>query len=282
MIFIMPGSSAVGALTIDALLDLGVAAETIRAGVRSPEKAALKVPVVRADYTDPASLRATFEGVKTLALIPTKSPPGQRCVEHENAIAAAAAAGVERVVFLSIVTHSPESVAAIAPFILFAESATRTSGMDWAIVRMGLYLEPVADWVPELVKMGRLPYPVRQGKAAYVTREDVARTFAAVCANPALKGEIYNATADPVTMPELAAAIGAAIGEEIPFEACSQDEFIELCNMSGEPPFITRVLLSLYRAIEMGEMNAFTSDVERVTGRPAETPAHYFQRVLAP
>lgn len=277
----MPGASAVGALTIQSLIEAGVDASAVIAGARSPERAAhLPVPVRRADYNDAASMTEAFAGVDTLALIPSKTPPAERCVEYANAIGAAHAAGVRRVVFLSIVTAAPDSVSAIAPFILFAENLTRNSAMDWAIVRMGLYLEPVAAWAPELIKMGRLPYPVQGGNAAYVSREDVARTLAAVCKDPARRGEIYYASADPVSMPELAEALSLATGKPIPFNPRSDEEFIEICNMSDEPPFITKVLLSLYKAIQRDEMVSVRSDVAMLTGQPAETPAQFFARVL--
>lgn len=283
MIFVMPGSSQVGRLTIAHLKAQGASEDEVIAGARRPaELKGLNVQARQADYSDPATLVAAFAGVQTLILIPTKTPPALRCVEHANALDAAASAGVERVIFLSIMTASVDSVSAVAPFILFAENATRNSGLNWAILRMALYMEPVAEWVPDLIRMGRLPYPVRRGAAAYVTRDDVARFLAAVALDPERKGAIYKIAApNTVTMPELAAAISEGCGHHIPFEPCSADEFVQICFEGNESPFITRVLVSLYQAIEAGEFDAPSDDVERLTGTPATSVQAFFAKALA-
>ncbi len=279
MIFVMPGTSQVGQLTIEALLARGTPAAGIAAGARRADAVAPGgVQTRHADYSDAPSMEAAFAGVETLILIPTKTPPAARCVEYDNAISAASKAGVKRVIFLSILTATADSVSAIAPFILFAENRTRNSGMDWAILRMGLYMEPVADWVPELLEMGCLPYPVARGRAAYVTRDDVARSLAAVAQNASWDGGVYTIAApEAVTMPELANAISKGCGHTIPFRPCSEEAFVEICFKGNETPFITTVLLSLYRAIERDEFDVSGSDVARLTGKPAVSVDAYFQ-----
>ena len=280
-IFVMPGGSQVGRLVVANLLRQGCGVEDVWVGGRRPEALAdLGVTARHADYGKPDSLAAAFDGAETVVLIPSTAHPAPRCVEHANALAAARAAGAKRVLFLSILTAEPDSVSAIAPFTLFAENATRNSGLGWAILRMGLYMEPVAEWVPELIKMGRLPYPVSRGRVAYVTRDDVARCLAAVARDASRDGGVYKVAAPPVTMPELAAAVSAGIGQEIPFDACSDHDFIKICLDGEESPFITDVLLSLYRAVERGEFDQPTDDVERLTGQAAESVAAYFKRVL--
>jgi len=283
MIFVMPGGSQVGRLTISHLINRGIDPSKIGAGARSPSKIAdLEVVVRAADYDNPDLMAEAFKGVETLLLIPSKTPPAQRCVEHANALDAAQKAGVKRVVFLSILSASPNSVSAIAPFILFAENALRNAGMEWVILRMGLYLEPVADWVPDLKQMGHLPYPVRDGATAYVTRDDVARSLAAVGAGAGETGGTYTIAAPhPVTMPDLARAISDGSGQEIPFKTCSGEEFLKICLDGNEPPFIANVLLSLYRAIEAGEFDVSSDDVERLTGKQATSVADYFKTALS-
>lgn len=281
MIFVMPGSSQVGQITIAHLLKMGVPADRVIAGSRRPDvHGHHDVTVRKADYNDVKEMEVALAEVDTLILIPTKTPPALRCVEHANALDAARAAGVKRVIFLSILAAVSTSVSAVAPFILFAENATRNSGLEWAILRMGLFMEPVAEWVPDLLKIGRLPYPVRHGSAAYVTREDVARSLAAVALDPERTNKVYNIAAPkPVTMPELANAISEGCGQHIPFEACSASEFLKICFDGNETPFIANTLISLYKAIENGEFDVSTNDVERLTGMPA-TGVHEFFSIL--
>ena len=163
MIFVMAASGEVGLSTVQELLRQGVEPAQISGGGRNIAKMeslrSLGVKVRKADYGDLKSLDAAFEGVETLILIPTKTDAAPRCQEHANALQAAKSAGVKRIVFLSIQAATPQSLFSVAPFILFAECATRISGMDWTIARMSLYSDPIAEWAPELAKTGILPYP---------------------------------------------------------------------------------------------------------------------------
>ena len=281
VICIMPAGSKVGKMVIEDLIRHGTDPTAIIAACRSPEKLeGANVGVRRADYADQASMEAAFKGVETLVLIPTMTPPAPRCVEHANALSAAKSCGVKRVIFLSLLAASPKSVSAIAPFILFAENATRNSGMEWTILRMGLYLEPVAEWIPHLRLLGRMPYPVREGKTAYVSRRDVARALSAAAKAKDAVGEIYSISApEAVTMPQLAAAISSTIGEPLPFETCTNEEFLSICFEDEPPAFIANVLLSLYKAIEHGEFDHATNDVEKLTGSPTESVQEFFNRV---
>lgn len=235
-----------------------------------------------ADYDDRDGLVEAFRGVETLILIPTKSPIVPRIQEHANALDAARAAGVKRVLFLSISTAQPDSLSAVAPFILYAESATRLSGMDWVILRMGLYAEPLADWAPELAATGRLPYPVRSGRVAYVTREDIAWATAAAGADPTLKNEIFELTGpEAISMPDLAGAVSEATGKPVRFETVSDAEFLEICALDKDtPPFVAQVLVSLYHAVDAGEFEQVTNHIERLTGRRPEGIESFLKRTL--
>ncbi len=284
MIFVMTATGRVGGLTLDALLRQGVLPSQLIAGARNPQKASgmpAGVEVRKADYTDREGMAAAFRGVETLILIPTITPPGPRCVEHNNALEAAREAGVKRVVFLSIQAAMPESRFAVAAFILFAECATRLSGMEWTLARMSLYIDPVAEWVPELKKMGRLPYPLVNGKIAYITRADVARALAAIARDPKLAGSIVELTGpESLSMPELAQAVSAAAGTEIPFATITEAEYRELCRQDHLPEEVTEMLTSLYRAVEAMEFSHVASDIEKLTGTPPERAADAIARLL--
>jgi len=287
MIFVMTASGQLGGGVVRHLLDRGVAPDQIGAGARSPERLtdldARGVIVRHADYTDPESLKAAYEGVDTLILIPTKDPVAERIRQHANALEAAIGRGVRRIVFLSIASAGPESHALIAPFVLYAEAATRLSGLEWVILRMNLYIDPLAEWAPDLVRMGRLPYPVRDGRVAYITRDDVARATAGAAMDDGLSGEVLELTGSKaITMSDLAQALTAATGTRIRYETTSDDAYLDMCAHDDVPDFIARVLLSLYHAVEAGEFATVTDHVERLTGSAPESVDAYLSRVLTP
>ncbi len=264
-----------------------VPADSLIASVRTVEKAKefaeLGVDVHHADYDDIDSMKASFAGTDVLSLIPTLAPIEPRRRQHTNAIEAAKAAGVGRVVFSSFATASPDSKFHVAPFLVFAEEKLRESGRNWTILRNGMYLDPIADWIPELVSMGRLPYPVKKGKVAYISRDDLARATAAVCTNEGHTGKIYELTgAEALSMSRLAEIISEVTGKPVRFDSITDEEYAEICRTGGEevPEFIIPVLTSLYHAVDNGEFEQVSDHVEKLTGRPPEVAASYLRSSL--
>lgn len=286
MIGVMSASGQLGAGVVGHLLRNGVAPTGLAALTRDPAKlrhfADLGVQVKPADYADCTSMAQAFRDVDSLVLIPTKSPVVRRIQEHANALEAARQAGVRRIILLSISAARPDSRSIIAPFYLYAESATRLSGMDWLILRMGLYLDPLADWAPELAATGQLPYPVERGRVAYVVRDDVARATAAAALSPGTRGEVLELTGPAaMSMTELAADLSTATGREIRFRTVSEEAFLNICLQGGEPPLISQILISLYRAVDAGEFARATDHIERLTGTPARGALDYLTDVLS-
>jgi len=285
MICVMAATGEVGKATVDDLLRLGVEPSQIVAAGRNPRKlegfAARGVAVRPADYQDGLGLVAAFRGVETLILIPTKTPAAPRCVEHANALNAAKSAGVKRIVFLSLQAATPTSLFNVAPFILFAESATRQSGIEWTFARMSLYSDPIAEWAPELARMCRLPYPLKNARIAYVARADVSRTLAAVARRDDLHGRILELTGPAaVSMPELALAVSNATGANVTFATITFDEYREICRKDNLPDEIIDILATMYQAAEAQEFSNATPDILSLTGVAPESVADTLARLL--
>ncbi|QDT17192.1 Rossmann-fold NAD(P)-binding domain-containing protein [Alienimonas californiensis] len=92
------------------------------------------------------------------------------------------------------------------------------------ITRGGLYLDPVADWIPDLIRIGKLPYPVRHGWVSYISRDDLARAFAAIFTGDGHLERLYKLMRSrAVSMEGLDAAVSRSMGAEIFSEAVSED-----------------------------------------------------------
>jgi len=281
----MAASGEVGKGTVAALLAQGVDPGSIVAAGRNPASlntlSTGALTVRRADYRDEAGMTTAFRDVETLILIPTKTPAAPRCDEHANALAAAKAAGVKRVVFLSIQAATPASLFNVAPFILFAECATRQSGLRWTLARMSLYTDPIAEWAPELARTGRLPYPVENARIAYVSRRDICQALAAIARNNNLNGEILDLTGPAaLSMPELALAISRATGSTVLFQSIGEEEYREICRRDTLPDEIVDVLVTMYRAAEAQEFSRVTNDILSLTGKASESVPDALARLL--
>lgn len=282
---VMAASGALGRRVIRELRARGIACGDIIASVRTPERAgslaAAGIDVRRADYDDMASLQSAFTGTDTLLLIPSIAPVEPRILQHDRALTAARNAGVRRVLFSSLVTAGRlDSRFAVTPFLLYAESKLRQSGMQWTILRNGMYFDPVVNWVPELKAMGRLPYPVRSGRVAYVARDDLARATAGAMVSPVAVGEVYELTGpEALTMEALARAIEQAVGTPISFDPVSDEEYADICRRGSEsvPEYLIDMLTTIYHAVDNGEFETVTDHVEKLSGTPPRTVAEVLQ-----
>jgi len=282
---VMGATGQLGRRVMQALLDNGASADELITSVRSPKKAhdlfGHHFTVRHGDYNEPTSLRLAFKETDILLLIPTFAPVEQRVSQHFNALQAAKDAGVKRVVFVSFMAAEPGSQFLIAPFYLYAEAKLRLSGLPWTIVRNGMYIDPVADWIPDLVEMGHLPYPVDHGKVAYISRDDLARGLAATCLAEKQQGKLYKFTGSKaISMEELAGIISEVTGQHIPFKKVSEEEFSQICRTDNVTDSMIEILLSMYRAVERREFETVTNHLEQVTGSPPKPVEKAMEKYL--
>jgi NAD(P)H dehydrogenase (quinone) len=282
---IIGGTGQLGRKIITQLLDQGTTPGDLIVTARDPDKAEdlalMGIVVRRGNYDDAGSLMSAFVGTDVMLLIPSLASPEQRVQQHANALQAAQANDVKRIVFISFATAKPESRFLISPFMLYAEAKTRQSGMEWTILRDGMYLDPVADWVPDLIEMGELPYPVKHGKVAYISRDDLARAVAAACIQPDHGGKVYDLTGrEAQTMTEFAEALSRATGRSIAFRSVTDEEYADICRKDGIPEAFIQVLTSLYWAVDNGEFEHVTDHVEILTGSPPESVEDYLRRTV--
>jgi NAD(P)H dehydrogenase (quinone) len=286
MINIMCAGGRLGLRVTQCLLNQGAAPNNLIASLRTPDKvkhlAELGVTVRHADYDDPDSLRSAYQGTEVLFLIPSSAPVEPRVRQHYNALEAAKQAGIKRIIFASSAPAGfLDSRFVITPFLLYAESRLRLSGLAWTILRNGMYLDPIAEWAPRLAKMGRLPHPVQAGRVAYVPRNDLARASAAACLKTGHAGKVYELTGpEALSMPDLAGIISRATGQPIQSDSLTEAGYAELC-CEHLPDGLIGVMISLYRAVDNREYEKVTDHIEQITGNPPETAESYLRRTVS-
>lgn len=282
---VLGGTGQLGSKIIDSLLRAGARPEQLVISCRNEAKARrfaeLGIEIRFADYDDPESLAPAFDGTDVLMQIPSMAPVEDRVIEHDRILAGAKSASVGRIVFSSFSAARTDSLFLIAPYLVYAESKVRLCGIDWTILRNGMYLDPLADWAPELVNQGRLPYPVQSGRVAYISRDDLARASASALMQDGHSGQVYELTGpEAVSMPQLAAALTAATGTPIAFDCVSESEFEAICRGDDIPDEIVAILASMYRAVDHGEFAQVTDHVELLSGAPGESVEAYLQRAI--
>jgi uncharacterized protein YbjT (DUF2867 family) len=187
-----------------------------------------------------------------------------RARRQADAVDAAVAAGVERIVYLSFLDAVPDATFTFARDHFHTEEHIRASGVDFAFSRNGIYL----DYVPLFAGAdGVIRGPAGEGRISAVARDDIAEVLAALIADPSHDGETVDGTGrEAFTMAEAAARMSAAIGTDVRFVDETMEEARESRAHFGAPDWEVEGWITTYAAMAEGELEKVTDTVERLTG----------------
>lgn len=189
-----------------------------------------------------------------------------RLGQHRAFVDAAAAAGVEHVVYTSFYGAAPDATFTLARDHWATEQHLRASGTAFTFLRDNFYL----DFLPDLVgEDGVIRGPAGAGRVAAVTRDDIAASAVAVLLDPQrYAGATLDLTGpEALTFTEVAAILGERTGREVSYHAETVEEAYASRRRWEAPQWQYDAWVSTYTAIAHGEMAGVTDHVERLTGR---------------
>ena len=248
--------------------------------------------VVRhADFAEPRTLRAAFAGGERLLLV-SATDLDRRTAQHQAAIDAAKAAGVQHVVYTSGLRPEPPNPAVVAPSHYATEQALARSGLAWTVLRNSLYADYQAPEAAQAIASGALVHNRGGGKVAYVAREDCAAVAAAVLVAGGHAGACYDVTGPAAySAAELAALYGELGGRPVVERNVSDADLVAAMvgAASGDHRHGSRegrktqeqfaadhlrygaeLVASFGRSIREGYMSACTDTITKLVGRPAQ------------
>jgi NAD(P)H dehydrogenase (quinone) len=233
-----------------------------------PDRAPGAIRWARADYDDPASLRAALRGADTLVLVSSDGPVPAVLGHHEHLVAAAAAANVGHVVALSGLDADPASPFCYAHTAAALEELLRASPCGASIVRASIYTEFFGRWLIEARHSGQLRLPAAAGRISLVSRLDVGRCLAALALG-APTGRHHDVTG-PASLDgaDAAAIAGAAWGSAVEYVAVTPDEYAAETAAAGEEAWWLYAFSTMFASIRNGRWAGVSDEVERLTGRP--------------
>lgn len=222
------------------------------------------VPLVFS-YADSVLAGQVLEGVKVLFMV-SAAEAEDRLEQHYSFIDAAAAAGVQHVVYTSFYGAAPDATFTLARDHYATEARIRASGMDFTFLRDNFYL----DFLPLLAgEDGVIRGPAGDGVVSAVSREDVALCAVTVLRDPALHvGTTYNLTGpEEISLAFAAEVLTAETGRTVTYHPESVEEAYASRAPSGAPPWQLDAWVSTYTAIAAGELAGLSPDVRTLTGR---------------
>lgn len=260
-------SGQLGRLVIEGLKNRIPSADLV-ALARAPAKVAdLGIAARHADYDQPSTLAPALAGIHTLLLI-SGSEVGQRARQHRNVIAAARQAGVQRIVYTSLL-HADTSPLSLASEHVATEQLLRDAGMTWTVLRNGWYTENYTAAIPGALAAGALIGSAGNGRIAAAPRKDYADAAAAVLTTPGHAGKTYELAGDDAwTLTELAAEISRQAGRDIPYRDLPETEYAAALTQHGLPAELARAIASWDMGAAHGALDESNHELSRLIGRP--------------
>ncbi|MBS1843936.1 MAG: NAD(P)H-binding protein [Actinobacteria bacterium] len=241
----------------------------VRDESRVPKFDGAEIREVPGGYSDPAGFGAALEGVSTLFLVSAEESQ-DRVAEHRAAVEAAAAAGVERIVYTSFLGAAPDSTFLLGRDHHATEEAIRAGGVAFTFLRDSFYTDFVPYFAgPERIFRG----PAGDGRFSPVSRDDVAAVAVEILTEPGRHdGKAYDLTGpDLFSLAEAAERLSAYTGEPYEYVEESVEEAWESRRSSGAPDWMIEGWISTYTAIADGSLDRVSGDVEALLGRRPKT-----------
>lgn len=262
-IAITGATGQLGRLAIAALQARGASPIAL---ARSPEKAAdLGVQVRAFDYTaaDPAALK----GVETLVLI-SSNDFNDRAGQHRNAIAAAKAAGVKRIVYTSILKGNANPML-LAQDHIATEAALKDSGIATTLLRNGWYTENSTGALAAAIQHGAMIGSAGEGRISSASRRDYAEAIAVTALDASHAGKTYELAGDTAhTGAEFAAAVAKAAGKPVAYASLPQADYAAALVGFGLPEGFAQVLADSDARAAEGALHDDSRTLSRLIGRP--------------
>ncbi|WP_454050300.1 SDR family oxidoreductase [Cellulomonas sp. Marseille-Q8402] len=273
-----------GRLVVEHLLADGVPADQVVATGRRTERLAdlaeRGVRVATADFAQPDTLTAAFEGADVVLLV-SGSEVGQRVEQHRAAIEAAKGAGVRRVVYTSA-PKADTTPLVLAPEHKATEEILRASGLVFTILRNGWYTENYVGDVQQARESGEIVGAFGDGRVASATRDDFAAAAAVVLRTEGHDDAVYELSGDEAWgFEDLAAAATEVLGRPVTYRAVSSEQRRADLTAAGLDEGTVGFVVALEENTRDGLLAGTSGDLSRLTGRPT-TPLTEALRAALP
>lgn len=275
MIVVTGATGGLGGAAVEHLLQR-VPAERIGASVRDVGRARHLVDrgvrVRQGSYEDPTALRESFEGAEQVLLVSGNDPTADLVALHGNAIEAAVAAGVQRVVYTSQHAATSENPYPPSQFHLATEAMLADSGIAWTSLRNAAY-GPLERVTGPWWQTGKIAQPA-DGPVPYTDRADVAEATAAVlAADHQHDGPVTLSAPTAVTFDDLAEIASRLTGSTVERVVVDDEQWIADEVANGVPPEAAGFMLTWYQAARAGHFAETDPLLSELLGREPRSVA---------
>jgi uncharacterized protein YbjT (DUF2867 family) len=244
--------------------------DPVRAAVTAPETARTErgagVEVVR--FERPETYAPALAGVRALFLM---RPPAM--VDARQGINpfsdAAVAAGVERVVFLSLLGADRNPLVPHAAI----ERHLRRTGAGWTFLRPSYFMQNLSGvHRDDIRRRNEIVVPAGRGRTSFIDVRDIAAVAVRTRTEPGHTGQAYPLTGgEALTYFQVARILSLALGRRIRYTRPSLAGYVRHMLRDGHPLGFALVTAAIYTVARLGLAATVTDDVRRLLGRPPTT-----------
>jgi uncharacterized protein YbjT (DUF2867 family) len=243
----------------------------VRGQVKARKRFGDELDLVTFDFQDIGSFGGALDGVEKVFLLP---PLILNQVELTNAfVDAAKRAGIRHVVKLSAIGPD-EPRFTVGKWHAANEQHIRESGLRFTFLRPNSFMQNFITYFPP--RDGAIYLPWGNGTASFVDTRDVASVAAEVLTSDGHEGKTYTLTGPAALgIADVARILAGAAGRDINYvdvpEAAARNGMLQ----AGIPKWQVDAIMELHAINKQNRWSDITSDVEKVTGKPATDFAQF-------
>ena len=280
MILITGAGGKTGRAIIRTLVACGA---TVRALAHRPNQTQalqeLGAQVVLGDMRDRATMDRAARGARAIYHICSNMNPAEVEI-GEGVIVAARAAGVEHVVYHSVLHPQVEAM----PHHwskLRVEEKLFESGLAYTILQPAAYMQNVLAYWNPIMEQGVYPVPYAvEARLSMVDLEDVAAAAALVLTEPGHTGATYElAGPEALSQVEVAAILSRQLGCRVQAQAVPLDEWERKARASGMNDYAVETLLRMFRYYDSFGLCGNPNILNWLLRRPATTFSAFVARI---
>jgi NAD(P)H dehydrogenase (quinone) len=195
-------------------------------------------------------------------------------------IAAAVDAGVEHLVYTSIIDVSAESGFYYAAIHRETEALLAESGLRHGLARTSIFADYfVSTWLAPALEEGALALPAGSGRMSLVTRADVARAVAFAAATR--REEAMELTGpEALTADEISRIAAATKGRSLRYLALDDEAYRERLARAETPDWLIEAYSTMFNSVREGRFELVSGDIPRFTGERQHSFAEFLRSAV--
>jgi uncharacterized protein YbjT (DUF2867 family) len=253
-------TGAAGTVGGEVVKGLRAAGAEFKVGYRSRRPEGL--PGVALDLDRAESIAPALQGVDAVFLLSNLVSP------ELNLVRAAKAAGVRRIVKLSVWGAADEAFA-FARWHRAVEREIEASSLAWTFLRPNGFMQNVVNYMAPAIKGQDAIYQATGDTVmSHVDARDIGAVAARVLTERGHDGRAYTLSGpEALSYGRMAETLSAVLGRRIKYVAISDEDYRQGVMAAGIPEAYADALVDLARYYRTGAAARVTGDVRAVSGR---------------